>query len=62
MKANLATNQERADIGNAVVQAVEDLNQIINNINGANTTQIKQAIAVLAQHQKKIIKRLVQLR
>lgn len=62
MKANLATNQERADISAGVVQAVEDLNQIISNISGANTAQIKQAIKTLATHQKKILKRIIQLR
>lgn len=61
MKANLAVNQERADIKNAVTQAIEDLNYIINNISGANTAQIKQAIGILAQNQKRIIKRLVQI-
>ncbi len=61
MKANLATNQEKADLSAAVQQAIEDLNQIINNYSTLTTAQIKQALLVLAQNQKRIIKRLVQI-
>lgn len=61
MKVTLAINQEKTEIKAGVVQAVADLNNIIDNINGATTAQIKAAISILAQNQKRIIKRLVQI-
>lgn len=61
MKVTINTNQESKDIQDAVVQALSDLDTIIANIDGATNAQVKNAVKTLAQHQKKIIKRLVQL-
>ena len=54
-------NQEKKDIADAVVGAVTDLDDIIANADTATTAQLRTAIKKLAQHQKKIIKRIVQL-
>jgi len=59
-KITVAVNQDKRDLHDAVVQAFTDLDAIIAE---PSWTQAKavQAILKLAQHQKKIIKRLVQL-
>ena len=61
MKITVGVDQEKKDIRDAVVQAVTDLDNIIANIDGATNAQVKAAIKTLAQHQKKIIKRLVNI-
>ena len=57
----ISINQEKKAIRDAVVTAVEDLDNIIANADTATTAQLRVAIKKLAQHQKKIIKRLVQI-
>lgn len=54
-------NQEKKDIKDAVVQAVTDLDLIIANADTATISQLRDALKKLAQHQKKIIKRLIQI-
>ncbi len=61
IKHNITVNQEKKDVKDAVIQAVTDLDLIIANADTATTTQLRQAIKTLAQHQKKVIKRLVQI-
>lgn len=61
-KLTPAVNTEKKDLRDAVVSAIATLDNIIANVVGSNTTQTQQAIKALAQHQKKIIKRLIQLR
>lgn len=57
-KINLVTNVERRELRNAAVAAVAILDDIIAN---SNTVDVRQTIKRLAQHQRKIIRRLAQL-
>ncbi len=61
-KINLGVNQEKKDIKDAIIHAVTDLDLIITNANTMTLAQARNAIKKLAQHQKKIIKRIVQQR
>jgi hypothetical protein len=60
-KIILAVNQDKKDLADAIVQAISDLDLIINNADTMTLAQARTAIKILAQHQKKIIKRLVQI-
>lgn len=60
-KATLTTNVDKKALREAVVQAVTDLDTIIANSATLDAAGVRLAIKKLAQHQKKIIRRLVQL-
>lgn len=57
-KIPLAVNTDKRNLRDAVTQAVTDIDDIIANF---DTVNVRQAIRKLAQHQRTIIKRLVQL-
>jgi len=61
-KIIIQQNIEKEDIKAAAIQAAANLDSIIANIVGSSASQTQHAIKILAQHQKKIIKRLVQIR
>lgn len=60
-KKTWKANQEKKELQDAVIQAIVTLDLIIANAEMLTVDQVKQAIKKLAQHQKKIIKRLVQI-
>lgn len=60
-KITLAVNADKKNLREAVTQAIADLDTIIANIDTATAAEVRTAIKKLAQHQKKIIRRLAQL-
>lgn len=60
-KIPLATNEELRGLRAAAAQAIADLDQIIANAETLDAQQVRAAIKKLSQHQKRMIKRLVQL-
>ena len=55
-KISLTVDQDKKDLKDAYVQAISDLDLIINNYDTMNLAQARQAIGKLAQHQKFMLK------
>lgn len=56
-----AQQPERADLRDAAAQAVEDIDAYLLIADSATTAQVRQAVKRLAQNQRRVILRLVQL-
>jgi hypothetical protein len=55
-------NTDKKDIIDTVLAHVADLDLVIANADTATTAQLRQALVILARGQKRIIKRLIQIR
>jgi hypothetical protein len=62
IKITPEVNTDKKDIIDTVLAHVADLDLIIANADTATTAQLRNALRILAQGQKRIIKRLIQIR
>lgn len=60
-KVSLTVNTDKKNLRDAVTQATTDLDTIIANFDTLDVAGVRLAIKKLAQHQRKIILRLIQL-
>lgn len=60
-KVSLTVNTDKKNLRDAVVQVIADLDTIIANSDTLDAAGVRLAIKRLAQHQRKIIRRLAQL-